>query len=78
MKSTAYWKWFPRRIRPQNGHGNSVASPCYKFVFLFHRREATEGLPYKLAKLASLSLRNRKSASDDLQQSPQTGAHVLT
>jgi hypothetical protein len=27
MKSTAYGKWFPRRIRPQNGHGNSVAAP---------------------------------------------------
>jgi hypothetical protein len=26
MKSTAYGKWFPRRIRPQNGHGYSVAA----------------------------------------------------
>jgi hypothetical protein len=50
MKSTAYGKWFPRRIRPQNGHGNSVAT-----LFVQRRFDIKEGRPRSDARTVSPS-----------------------
>jgi hypothetical protein len=46
MKSTAYGKSFPRRIRPQNGHGYSVAAPHLMMTLISSEGQATEGRPY--------------------------------
>jgi hypothetical protein len=51
MKSTAYGKWFPRRIRPQNGHGNSVGTARWQRDCYGQEGAPPEGGPYTLERL---------------------------
>ena len=51
MKSTVYGKWFPRRIRPQNGHGNSVGAPPPPKERLTSKGRPRRGRPYRFIKI---------------------------